>query len=682
MSERQCRHPDVRKFEGVRCCLACGEAVFEMSTLTKASEPASMNRTLYKYNNLNHKLGQETRLVVIAPGETSDEIQCDIIHVNLEDKPDYEAVSYTWACDDGDATFSRKINCGHDAHMTITANCDAAIRQLRKSAFKRRLWIDAISINQLNVSERNHQVGLMDRVYSMARSVRICIHDPFENVFGYGALFRWLQHGSIIETAGHDTWQHRKLGQLLSLRYFKRVWVIQEVALAKAAYVLINGDELLLTSDVIDRMARLARQAQYELPAMLDLRHIADQTYRIDIIACLRAGVDCHCADPRDNVYAVLSLMDPAARSLIPIDYSLDCASVLMSAVVAVAVIHRNLDILSYFGCCRGWDFTPTLTQFKHFLADKDSHRPALTSNMARYFQHAGHVARPSQFNGEISGPWRAHVEIHVVDELQAISAVADQDAHVPATICRNSYEPTGSILPWLQVRAHFIDEVTEDYSHIGYVDASAFVRGNRRSTSFKYGNYIAKVILSCFRQTEPAGHMIAELETGAQDKDRIGKFSPTIGEIFLNTWVASSHSLTNDDDLWSFEDQDYCLTKDHRLVPEEEDGFLGVHFEDLNNYLAIARDSGQGNKMFTTSNSVGFARCELQKGDEIWAIDGARAPFVLRRTAAKIFHIIDECYLWAALELDYWNPGTGKGRLHDRKPAPYKEQTHIIEIH
>jgi hypothetical protein len=53
------QHRDVRKFDGLRCCLACGEAVFDMATLSVAVEPGMDILTPYKYTKLNYKLGQE-----------------------------------------------------------------------------------------------------------------------------------------------------------------------------------------------------------------------------------------------------------------------------------------------------------------------------------------------------------------------------------------------------------------------------------------------------------------------------------------------------------------------------------------------------------------------------------------------------------------------------------------------
>lgn len=197
--------------------------MFEAPLPTTSTESSSSSHTQYEYTNLNYKLGQEIRLCVLLPGDSDNPLQCEIIHVNLEDEPYYEAVSYTWAGEDGDASLSRSIHCGSNRVIPITANCDTVLHQLRNCALRRRLWIDAVCINQANLNERSHQVGLMDRIYSKARSVRICIKDDAipPEWHGYKESFRLLRDEHVCDVAKALQF----LTRLLSLRYFKRVWV-------------------------------------------------------------------------------------------------------------------------------------------------------------------------------------------------------------------------------------------------------------------------------------------------------------------------------------------------------------------------------------------------------------------------------------------------------------------------
>lgn len=65
-----------------------------------------------------------------------------------------------------------------------------------------------------------------------------------------------------------------------------------------------------------------------------------------------------------------------------------------------------------------------------------------------------------------------------------------------------------------------------------------------------------------------------------------------------------------------------------------------------------------------------------------MFAIDGAKAPFILRSVGENQYKIVGDCYLWAALELDHWKPGTCKGLWgignYNQQP---EEQTRMIEL-
>ncbi|XPS71674.1 hypothetical protein M3J09_003851 [Ascochyta lentis] len=139
-----CRHSDVRKFDGVRCCLACGEAIFDSAPPTQYDTLSGLD---YQYRKLNYILGQEIRLVNIHPGQPLEPVTCDIIHVNLEDDPEFEAVSYTWANGDEDKSLSEKIHISDESTTNVTASAHASLCQLRKHGLSRRVWLDAVCIN-------------------------------------------------------------------------------------------------------------------------------------------------------------------------------------------------------------------------------------------------------------------------------------------------------------------------------------------------------------------------------------------------------------------------------------------------------------------------------------------------------------------------------------------------------
>jgi hypothetical protein len=112
------------------------------------------------------------RLRNLLPGQHHDPIVCHIYSVDLDDDPPFEAVSYTWVDEQGDATPSAIIRCPHDI-LRIAKNCESALLRLRLTGLNRRLWIDSICMNQRDTRERNLQVSIMKDIYSRASRVLI-----------------------------------------------------------------------------------------------------------------------------------------------------------------------------------------------------------------------------------------------------------------------------------------------------------------------------------------------------------------------------------------------------------------------------------------------------------------------------------------------------------------------------
>lgn len=63
-------------------------------------------------------------------------------------------------------TISRSNELGNC--LSVTKNCEYALRTLRQKDQERVLWIDAICIDQSNIPERGHQVQLMSKIYAQA----------------------------------------------------------------------------------------------------------------------------------------------------------------------------------------------------------------------------------------------------------------------------------------------------------------------------------------------------------------------------------------------------------------------------------------------------------------------------------------------------------------------------------
>jgi len=108
----------------------------------------------------------ELRLILVEPGDFEEPIRCQLQHVELDRKPDYEAVSYVW----GSRSDQESISLNR-LRFPVTTNLSIALRYLRRQHEPRTLWIDALCINQADTSERSEQVARMGDIYRQATKV-------------------------------------------------------------------------------------------------------------------------------------------------------------------------------------------------------------------------------------------------------------------------------------------------------------------------------------------------------------------------------------------------------------------------------------------------------------------------------------------------------------------------------
>ena len=116
--------------------------------------------------------------------------------------PSFEALSYTW----GVARREEGIRL-NGVLVRTTENLIVALHSLRHPDRVRVLWVDALCINQENCAERSAQVAIMDRIYRRADKVLIWlgpaapwIDDTFK---GLETIAEWLwRNPSVLEDAG------------------------------------------------------------------------------------------------------------------------------------------------------------------------------------------------------------------------------------------------------------------------------------------------------------------------------------------------------------------------------------------------------------------------------------------------------------------------------------------------
>lgn len=111
---------------------------------------------------------KQIRVLQLLPGRWDSRLIGNLETVYLDQDPVYEALSYTWGAKGPEA-----ITVNGGVQLPLTRNLFNALRRLRSRRKACVLWIDALCINQSNVSERGHQVSFMGEIYKSAW--RVCI---------------------------------------------------------------------------------------------------------------------------------------------------------------------------------------------------------------------------------------------------------------------------------------------------------------------------------------------------------------------------------------------------------------------------------------------------------------------------------------------------------------------------
>jgi hypothetical protein len=365
---------------------------------------------------------QEVRLLWLDLGNFDDDIVCTLVKCDI-DSSSYEALSYTWEesrysglrpvgvewedenewedVDDSDepeveevvseadrqntqgaASPSRpKAHGKHNSYKPITinkiavrvkSNLEHALRHLRFDNKVRTLWIDYLCINQGSIADRNAQVRRMDLIYRKASQVIAWIGLPTEDsdsaLDEIHALTANTHLGTRVSSVGQSGPQilHRikPVVHLMHRSWFLRVWVVQEVALAKTAIVQIGSrtvpwdwflkaarviqEHSICCGDLLRPFGEMGKgcyfQSFWECWANILAVGIGTRD-NTTLHMALRLFYNRQATDPRDKVYGLLGLLTPSQRLVLP-NYSLSASEVYEETAFAIMDSSKELSIL------------------------------------------------------------------------------------------------------------------------------------------------------------------------------------------------------------------------------------------------------------------------------------------------------------------------------------------------
>ncbi|TGJ86389.1 hypothetical protein E0Z10_g2386 [Xylaria hypoxylon] len=223
--------------------------------------------------------------------------------------------------------------------ISITENLESALGHIRHPFARRVLWVDAVCIDQEDAQERGHQVQLMSQIFSQAERVIVWLGEETSDV--KGAFSVRTSQGYFLGPEGIAlTMPGRKprpstldftmdnaavslsdgdllpLVRLLERPWFRRLWVLQEAALAKAVIVhcgkkRVRWDEF---SDTLNQLNRkgfvfdsFTPEAAMGVETVLEIEKIRSES-RQSLLCVLLGTCSAECRELKDKIYGVLSL--------------------------------------------------------------------------------------------------------------------------------------------------------------------------------------------------------------------------------------------------------------------------------------------------------------------------------------------------------------------------------------
>ncbi|EPE36392.1 hypothetical protein GLAREA_05730 [Glarea lozoyensis ATCC 20868] len=185
---------------------------------------------------------RQFRVLRLLPGAYSAPIETTLRHVNLEDKPKFDALSYQW----GPESSNNSQILVDKTPFTIRDNLFLFLKRFRASSQNaQELYIDALCINQQDVGEKGHQVAMMSEIYPRAKKVLVWLgeHDEHSQKIFAGAGFQdWVS--AAVRVFKDDNERLDAWTSLLSRDYWNRTWIVQEFLLARSIVVYCGPDHM------------------------------------------------------------------------------------------------------------------------------------------------------------------------------------------------------------------------------------------------------------------------------------------------------------------------------------------------------------------------------------------------------------------------------------------------------
>ena len=590
--------------------------------LVEYFQPPEYPWEYHTYNALSPKTSM-IRLVELLPGGTIDQICCRLHHVDLDNLPishsnssqriTYEALSYTWDTQ----IFYQFVWCD-DKVLPITQNLHDALKRMRHSSSSIMLWVDAICINQADVTERNRQIGFMRQIFNRASQVTAWLGEEDADTKSAFALVEKISAVTTNvtpEAVRENFWtpqfmenmglprlpnaQWYTLSKLFGRPYFKRIWVIQELVVARNA--IARYGSLTIRWEHIEHVGRLLLATGWRkafnirsrtsprAPVFQKTISNIKQSFSelqggrgmtLSLLLCVTRRF--LATDPRDKAVALIGLaknLTSERANLILPNYSKSTADVYKDVTGYSIAEERSLSLLSVVED----NSERQISNLPSWVPDY-----SVWQSQVIFGYPISRIQYRAAGSSEVSTRWIAGSSVLAVDGLYY-----DEVKEVSLNSFDDTQRHKEIVLEWLHM--------AEPLMQKGFVDIDAFWR---------------TLLGDCDRDACPAPRKWA---------DHFAQYLVLIGgQAVTKHWAPG----------W---------------VGDTKSGTASI-FQASLEYVAWRR------RFFTTRKGhIGLGPLSMKPGDHVCILNGGRVPFLLRKDG--IHHrFIGESYIHGLMKGEAWN--------------------------
>jgi hypothetical protein len=337
--------------------------------------------TAYAYQQLPDP-GSYIRILTLEKGDFNDPLRGSLSVARLADKPTYEAISYCW----GSSEKPYKIQLWDESSylpFAITENLHLALRRLRFDSGQRRLWTDAICINQDDGKEKPYQIRQMTNIYCSAGAVLMYLGEQDDDSPEAFELIDHI-HQAVKATPADDArralqwirdnhlplptepWAWEPLKAFFRRPWFQRKWIIQEATVASNAtffcgdwqadwgrietvnqavhkYGLAVNDHT--TYDDLKTSTEL-QQGLAQIHALVITKNCWRRNIRFQLMELLYRFQTARASNRHDHLYALLNLATEASDLAGDVNYDLSVAEVVENYAMYFLKLKGNIGVL------------------------------------------------------------------------------------------------------------------------------------------------------------------------------------------------------------------------------------------------------------------------------------------------------------------------------------------------